>query len=311
MGRILVTGAAGFIGRALCCGLAERGYSVLGRTRGPAQPMPGVELCPIGDIGPQTDWSKHLERVGIVVHLANRAHGAARDAAREREAEAAATLARAAVKAGVRRLVYVSSVKAMGEATRPGRPFRCTDPPLPRDAYGRGKLATERSLWEVAQRTGLELVILRPPLVYGPGVRANFRALIRLAGSGLPLPFAGIQNRRSMIFRDNLVDIAARACVHPAAAGRVLLVRDAVDLSTPDLIRALAAGLGCRARLFAVPQAALAPLCRIPMLGPLASRLTLSLQIDDGETRATLDWLPRVSPEAGLAATVRAFRARS
>ena len=311
MARILVTGAAGFIGRALCRVLVERGHAVLGLTRGQAEPIPGVELGSIGDIGPQTDWLGHLDRVDIVVHLANRAHRPARDSAMTVEAEAAALLARAAVNGGVRRLVHMSSVRVMGDATRPGRPFRCTDPPLPRDAYGRGKLATERALQEVAQQTGLDLVILRPPLVYGPGVKANFRALIGLVASGLPLPFSAIDNRRSLIFLDNLVDVAAAACLHPGAAGRVLLARDAADLSTPELIRAIAAGLGREARLFAVPQTVFAPFRHLAILGPLVARLTLSLQIDDGETRTALDWLPPVRPETGIAATAQAFRSPS
>ena len=311
MARILVTGAAGFIGRALCRVLVERGHAVLGLTHGQAEPIPGVELGSIGDIGPRTDWLGHLDRVDIVVHLANRAHRPARDSAMTVEAEAAALLARAAVNGGVRRLVHMSSVRAMGDATRPGHPFRCTDPPLPRDAYGRGKLATERALQEVAQQTGLDLVILRPPLVYGPGVKANFRALIGLVASGLPLPFSAIDNRRSLIFLDNLVDVAAAACLHPGAAGRVLLARDAADLSTPELIRAIAAGLGREARLFAVPQTVFAPFRHLAILGPLVARLTLSLQIDDGETRTALDWLPPVRPETGIAATAQAFRSPS
>jgi nucleoside-diphosphate-sugar epimerase len=217
-------------------------------------------------------------------------------------------LARAAAKNGVRRLVYMSSVRAMGETTRPGAPFRPTDSPLPREAYGRAKLAIEQALATAAQETGLELVILRPPLVYGPAVKANFRALIRLSASGLPLPFAGIANRRSLIFLDNLVDAAARAAVHPAAAGHVLLARDAADLSTAELIRQLAAGLGRPARLFAMPQAVLAVCRRLPALGTFFARLTLSLQVDDSATRHLLGWAPPVSPEIGLAATARAFR---
>ena len=195
MARILVTGAAGFIGRALCRELVDRGHTVLGRTRGPAEPIDGVLLRAIGDIGPQTDWSGHLDWVEIVVHLANRAHHRVRYSAGGDEAAAASALARAAASTGVRRFVHMSSVRAMGDATMPGAPFRCTDPPLPRDAYGRGKLAIELALRAAAQKTGLELVILRPPLVYGPGVKANFRALIRLAANGLPLPFSGIYNR--------------------------------------------------------------------------------------------------------------------
>ena len=296
-----MTGAAGFIGDALCRGLVARGHDVLGITRARAEAIPGAEVRPIGDIGPRTDWSSHLGAAEVVIHLADRA---APEAARQ----AAATLARAAAASGVRRLVYMSSVRAMGAVTGPGVPFCPTDPPLPRDAYGRAKLATERLLLAAAQETGLELVILRPPLVYGPNVKANFRALIRLAASGLPLPFAGIDNRRSLIFLDNLVDVGARAAIDPAAAGRVLLLRDTVDLSTRELVCRLAAGLGRPARLFAVPDAAFAMLRPIPALGPLAARLTLSLQVDDSATRALLDWVPPVPTETALAATARAFR---
>lgn len=310
MARILVTGAAGFIGRALCGGLVERGHAVLGRSRRPAEPIRGVDLRPIGDIGPTTDWSGHLDRIDIVVHLAGRAHRPGRGEADHNEAQAALVLAHSAARAGVRRLIHMSSVRAMGEATLRGAPFRGSDPPHPRDPYGRGKLAIERALLAAAQETGIEIVILRPPLVYGPGVRANFRALMYLVASGLPLPLAGIDNRRSLIFIDNLVDLVGRACLHPGAAGRVLLARDAADLSTPELVRLLAAGLRRPARLFSAPRWALGILCRVPKLGPLLSRLTLSLQVDDAETRAALDWRPPVSPEIGLAGTASAFRAR-
>jgi hypothetical protein len=160
-----------------------------------------------------------------------------------------------------------------------------------------------------AQQSGIEIVILRPPLVYGPGVRANFRRLMRLAASGLPLPLAGIDNRRSLIFTENLVDLVGRACLHPRAAGQVLLARDGVDFSTPELIRLLAAAMGRPARLFGVPPSALSAFCGLPLVGPSLARLTLSLQVDDAETRAALDWRPPVSPEIGLQATTAAFRA--
>lgn len=233
-----------------------------------------------------------------------------RDNAGTDEAEAAARLARAAGRAGVRRLVLMSSVRAMGDSTPLGIPFRSAHPPQPRDAYGRGKLAIERALQAATAATGLELVILRPPLVYGPGVKANFRALIRLVASGLPLPFAGIDNRRSLIFLDNLVDLVVRASIRPGTAGRVLLARDGVDLSTPELIRLLAAGLDRPARLFTLPSVGFAPLRSLPLLGPPIVRLTNSLQVDDSETRAALDWYPAVSPETALVATARFFRER-
>jgi UDP-4-keto-D-QuiNAc 4-reductase len=308
LAQILVTGAAGFIGRALCRGLVERGHRVRGLTRGPADPIPGVELRPVGEIGPQTEWPEHLAAVDTVVHLATRAHRPASDMAPRHEAESAAALARAAATHSVERLVFMSSIRAMGEATRPGAPFRPDDPPLPGEPYGLAKLAIEHALAAAARATGPELVFLRPPLVYGPAVKANFRALMRLVASGLPLPFANIDNRRSLIFLDNLVDVTALAAVHPAATERVLLVRDAVDLSTSELIRELAAGLGRPVRLFALPEAGFAALRRLPAIGPLFARLTLWLQVDDEATRRLLRWTPPVSSEAGLAATARDFR---
>jgi UDP-N-acetyl-alpha-D-quinovosamine dehydrogenase len=152
--------------------------------------------------------------------------------------------------------------------------------------------------------------LIRPPLVYGPGVRANFAALMRLVQSGLPLPFSAIDNRRSLIFRDNLVDLLAIAAIHPAAARMTLLARDDEDLSTPDLIRALAAGLGCKPRLFSLPDALFAALRPLPGIGPRLARLTLSLQVDDSATHAGLDWTPRIPAAIGLAATARAFAER-
>jgi len=304
--QILVTGAAGFIGHALGRELVRLGHTVVGATRGTAEPIAGVTLRAVGDIGPQTDWTAHLHRIDVAIHLATSAHRPISSAAGEREAKAGAALARAAAAAGVRRLVHVSSIRAMGGATFPGRPFRDPDPPQPRDAYGRAKLAIEGAMASAARDSGLDLVILRPPLVYGPGVKGNLRALIRLVASGVPLPLAAIDNRRSLISLDHLVELLALACTHPAASGRVLLARDGADVSTPELIRALASGLGRRARLFPVPSAVLAAFGSVPVLRPALSRLTLSLQVDDTETRRILGWSPAVTPEAGLAATGRA-----
>ncbi len=265
----------------------------------------------LGEIAAGRDWAAELLDVEIVIHLAQRAHrGAGRDAFAG-EPEAAAALARGAAASGVRRLVYVSSIKAMAEATPPGRPLRAGDPPQPRDPYGKAKLATERALARVAAASGLELVVLRPPLVYGPGVGGNFRALIRLAGSGLPLPFAAVHNRRSLIAIDNLVDLLAVAAVRPAAAGQVLLAADTGALSTPALISILAQGQGREARLFALPAPFFALLRRLPGLGAAVSPLTLSLEVDDGATRTALGWTPPVAAEAALIAAARAVAATS
>src|SRR4051794_677220 len=314
LARILVTGAGGFIGRVLCPGLAARGHRVAAGLRQPVQPgIAGAESRLLGDIAPGRDWGGALRDLDIVVHLAQRAHAPPSDRILEAEPQAAAALARAAALSGVRRFLYVSSIKAMGEATAPGRPFPAEDTPRPEDAYGRAKLATEQALAAVTVETGLELLILRPPLVYGPGVGGNFRALLRLAGSGLPLPFAGLDNRRSLIARDNLVDLIAACCTHPSIApvgrGTILLASDGADLSTPGLIRILAASQGRKANLFALPKPVFGGLRRLPRLGAAFRRLTLSLQIDDGPTRRALGWRRPVTAEAALAETVRAFLA--
>jgi UDP-glucose 4-epimerase len=307
--RILVTGAGGFIGAALCPALVARGHQVIAGLRRAGPPPEGAEPLVTGDIGPVTDWRTALRGVETVIHLAQRAHAGPDPQALAAEPAAVAALARGMAASGGRRLVLVSSIKAMGETTAPGRPFRSDDLPRPQDAYGRAKLAGERAAIAAARDSGIELVVIRPPLVHGPGVKANFAALLRLAQTGLPLPFAAIDNRRSLVCRDNLVDLLAVAATHPAAAGMILLARDA-DFSTPALIRTLAAGLGRKARLFPVADALFATLRPLPVIGPRLGRLTLSLQVDDSATRDALQWRPPVPAEAALAATARAFAAR-
>ena len=308
--RILVTGAGGFIGTALCPALIARGHRVAAGFRRATPPAQGVEPLILGDITPATEWAAALRGVETVIHLAQRAHAGPDPEALAAEPATIAALAHATAAQGGRRLVLVSSVKAMGEATAPGRPFRPDDAPRPEDEYGRAKLASERAAAAACRESGIELVVIRPPLVYGPGVRANFAALLRLAGSGVPLPFAALDNRRSLIFRDNLVDLLAVAATDEAAAGMTLLARDDEEFSTPGLIRALAAGLGRKARLFPLPRALFAALRPLPGIGPRLARLTQSLQVDDSATRAALHWGPSVPGGAAVAATARAFAAR-
>ena len=302
-----MTGAAGFIGRALCRALVEHGHKVGGVTRTRVEPIPGVELRAIGDIGLQTDWGTALAGVDIVVHLATSAHRPISPAVALAEAQSAAALVRAARAGGTGRFLLVSSIRAMGEATRPGARFHADDSPAPRDGYGRAKLAIEDAVAAAARASRLDLVILRPPLVYGPGVKGNFRTLIRLGASGLPLPFAALNHRRSLIFLDDLIELLAVACTHPGASGRVLLVRDAVDFSIPELLRVLGEGLGHPVRLFSVPPGLFATLGLVPAWAPAIKRLTLPLLVDDGETRRVLGWRPAIATEIGLVATARAF----
>jgi nucleoside-diphosphate-sugar epimerase len=308
--RILVTGTAGFIGTALCPALAAQGHSVVAalRREAPAPPR-GVETAIVGDITATTDWRRVLRGVEIVIHLAQRAHAGPDAAALAGEPPGTVALTRALAEAGGRRLLLMSSVKAMGEATAPGRPFHVGDEPRPEDAYGQTKLASERAATEAARDAGVELVIVRSPLVYGPGVKANLAALMRLIASGVPLPFAAVDNRRSLIGRDNLVELLVIAAAHPSAPGLTLLAHDDKDLSTPALICALAGGMDRPARLFAVPNALFAALRPLPGIGPRLARLTQSLQVDDGATRAVLGWAPRIPAKAALAAMARAFAA--
>jgi nucleoside-diphosphate-sugar epimerase len=306
--RVLVTGAGGFIGAGLCPALDARGHQVIAALRH-AAPVEGAEPFVLGDIGPATDWSSVLRDIDVVIHLAQHAHAGPDPAVLAGEPDAVAALIEAMGAAGTHRLVLVSSIKAMGEATAPSHPFHPEDEPRPEDAYGRAKLASEQAARAAAQDYGVELVIIRPPLVYGPGVKANFAALMRLAASGLPLPFAALDNRRSLIYRDNLVDLLALTAAHPAAAGMTLLARDDQDLSTPQLIRTLAAAIGRKPWLFPVPAPLFAALAPLPLVGARLSRLTGTLQLDDGATRSVLGWAPPVSAATALTATARAFAA--
>ncbi|HEX9103329.1 MAG TPA: NAD-dependent epimerase/dehydratase family protein, partial [Polyangia bacterium] len=268
-----------------------------------------VALHVIGDITAATDWTALLRGAHAVVHLASRAHatpGAAQDWI-EDDAAAAAQLARAAGRAGVERLVLMSSIKVLGEATD-GVPFRAGRPAAPEDAYGFAKWCIEEAMRTAAAAGGPALTVIRPPLVYGPGVKANFRALLRFVDRGWPLPLASVDNRRSFVYLDNLLDLVETALTHPAARDGTFLVRDAEEVSTPDLVRRIARALSRPARIFPCPPALLRLAARAAGRGDAAERLLGSLRIDDTETRERLGWRPRVALDDGLAATARWYR---
>ena len=318
MPKCLVTGANGFVGRALCQFLSARGYAVHAAVRRDGSVVSGVTSFVVGNLGARTDWQEALAGVECVVHLAARVHQIRDDAAAsaqhyfETNTEGTLQLARASASAGVRRFVFVSSIKVNGEGqgfdpTQPAYMER--DPPAPADAYAQSKWAAEQGLWQIAAESGLKVTVIRPPLVYGPGVGANFLRLMRWVERGIPLPFGAINNRRSLVYLGNLVDAIATCLEHPAAAGATFLVRDAETLSTPELIRRIAVQFDRRARLFPVPRLGLVGAFTLIGKRAEADRLLGSLVVDDTHLRQVLGWKPPFSIDEGLAATVAAYLA--
>ena len=309
--RVLVTGATGFVGRALLAQLAGRGWAVTAgvRTLPPAiERLPGIDYVAVGDIGPDTDWGAALRDITHVVHAAAHVHvmrGGDEAEFIRVNAQGTARLAGQAAASGVRRLVLLSSIKVNGESTAL-QPFRADDPPAPQDAYGRSKLGAEQALWQACGGSRLEGVVVRLPLVHGPGAKANVARLVRLVQRGLPLPFGSIDNRRSLLALGNLCDFVALALEHPRAPGRVWLLSDGDDLSTPQLVRHIAAALGQPARLVPCPVALLRALGRIAGRSAELARLTGSLRVDSGPARRELGWRPPLSVAEGLGATVAA-----
>jgi len=313
--RVLVTGATGFIGqRILDWGAAVPDLALVGATRGRNSARDQRhDFVHVGELGASLDWRPALEGVDAVVHTAARAHvtrdRAADPLAEYRRINVAATeaLARQAATAGVRRLVFISSIKVNGERTMPDHPFRPADPPRPEDPYGVSKAEAETALRVVAAETGLDIVIVRPVLVYGPGVKGNFRSMMRWLQRGIPLPLGAVRNRRSLVALDNLVDLVFRVVRHQLAANQTFLVSDGVDFSTTELLRMTAEALGVRPRLVPVLPGLLAGTAHIAGLGRAAERLLGSLQVDISHTRRLLDWTPPVAPAQALAETAKAY----
>jgi nucleoside-diphosphate-sugar epimerase len=316
MPTALITGATGFIGQATCEQLLARGWAVKGTVRSSSQNVAslpaGVIPCSVDSLGPGTDWRKALSGVGVIVHLAARVHimkEIAEDSLMEfRQVNTHATerLARMAAQTGVRRLVFLSTIKVNGENTG-NQVFTEADTPDPQDDYALSKWEAEQALKRVAAETGMDVVILRAPLVYGPGVKGNFLRLLQAVQRGMPLPLASIRNRRSLVFLGNLVEAIITCMTHSQAKGKTYLVSDDEHISTAELISRIARALGRPARLWPFPAELLRFAAMLAGKSAEADRLLSSLQLDSSKIRDELGWKPSASLDEGLAETARWF----
>lgn len=304
--HVLVTGANGFVGRAVCAQALACGMTVRGAVRSLCVLPTGVERQVLEGLGEQSDWRAALAGIAVVVHTAARVHVMADTATdpleefRRVNVQGTLNLARQAAVAGVRRFVFISSIKVNGEATQLGFSFGASDAPAPLDPYGISKREAEQGLRELSAQTGMEVVIIRPPLVYGPGVKANFAAMMRWLQYGVPLPLGGIHNQRSLVALDNLVDLIVTCITHPAAANQTFLVSDGEDVSTTELLRRMGQAMNRPARLIPVPASWLRLAATMVGKQDVAQRLCGSLQVDIEKTRQLLGWRPPLTLDQGL-----------
>lgn len=311
--QLLITGGSGFIGKSLCEELRHEEHTVVAAVRSANIHVDNVERIVTGSIDGLKDWSVVLRGVDVVVHLAARVH-VMNDRAvdpllefRKVNVDGTLNLALQAEKAGVKRFIFISSIKVNGESTTLGNPFTEDDDANPQDAYGVSKLEAEQGLLRIAQETGMEVVIIRPPLVYGVGVKANFASMMRFVKRGIPLPLGAIHNKRSFVYVGNLVSLIIRCVDHPAAADQIFLVSDGHDLSTTELLRECAVAMRCNVRLLPVPQGFIEYCAAILGKRDVAQRLCGNLQVDINKAQTLLGWTPPVSVADGLKATVLDF----
>lgn len=315
MTRVLLTGASGFVGSAVQARLlSDPQYVVRSVYRQlPQQSSAHLQTFQVPGIEPGTDWLRPLESVEVVIHCAARVH-----VMDEREADpleafrrvnvwGTLRLAEQAAQAGVRRFIYLSSIKVNGEGTLPGHAYTADNSPAPLDPYGISKQEAEQALLMLAAKTQMDVVIIRPVLVYGPGVKANFRSMMAWLNRGVPLPLGAITNKRSLVALDNLVDLVVTCVHHPAAANQVFLVSDDEDLSTTELLQRMARALGRPARLLPLPAGVLSAIAQLFGKKAISQRLCGSLQVDISKTKALLGWTPTISVSGALEKTAKDF----
>ncbi|MDP2902339.1 MAG: NAD-dependent epimerase/dehydratase family protein [Methylovulum sp.] len=318
MTNVLITGANGFIGKALCAALIAdacnaENSGIRAAVRAAAVTCDGIIPVVVGNIDATTDWTEALQAVDVVVHLAARVHvmrdGAAEPLAEFRKTNVDGTmnLARQAAQAGARRFIFISSIKVNGEFSLPGRPFTAEDNPGPVGPYAISKYEAEQALRGFTDKTTMDFVIIRPPLIYGPGVKANFYNMMRWLDKKIPLPLGAIDNRRSLLALDNLVDLISICIKHPAAANQIFLAADGEDMSTAQLLQRVAAALGKTAFLIPVPMWLLTAVARMCDKTVVAQRLCSSLQVDIGKAQRLLGWIPPVSVKDALAKTAQDY----
>lgn len=302
---ILLTGATGFLGSRLISTLkSSPEFKITAAVRSPLE-IPDIRVVEVTDLSADTDWTRALAGQQVVIHTAARAHIMKDEVSdplaeyRRVNVDGTVNLARQAVTAGVKRFIFISSIKVNGEKTF-CQPFSEDDIPAPEDAYGLSKYEAEQALQKLAVQAGLEVVIIRPPLVYGPGVKGNFASMIKLVETSLPLPLGAIHNQRSLVAVDNLVDLIITCIEHPAAANQVFLAGDGQDFSTTELLRCVAAAMGKPARLVPVPAGLLKLAAAVLGKKVLADRLLDSLQVDISKSQQRLGWQPPVSVQVGL-----------
>ena len=319
--NFLITGASGFIGIHLVKRLVKDGHFVRAVVRSSdiiSLPQPGIEYIAIQEQTESTDWSVPLLDIDVIVHLAERAHNSdnkllnSLNEFRRVNVGNTLNLVHQSNHAGVRRFIYLSSIKVNGESTSNGRPFYVDDKPAPEDFYGLTKYESELGLRAMLEKTGgMKFVIIRPPLVYGRGVKANFLNLMRIVSLPLPLPFGAIKNQRSFVFIDNLTDLIVVCSHHPRAINEVFLVSDGGDISTVNLLKMMANALGKSVRLFSIPIPAIYFLAFFFGGRKKVDRLCGSLQVDISFTRERLDWEPRTSMAEGLRKVAQDFMGKS